>query len=101
MNESVDHKTVRQDQVSKRCVTTLAVLLCLMPILAPAALLAASMPSIAASAETPQDYPRVTSFIPPDLAWVPRKLAKEPASVSTNVRYCVFVLGSSGISVAV
>ncbi|MEI6537252.1 MAG: hypothetical protein WCN98_18055 [Verrucomicrobiaceae bacterium] len=59
------------------------------------------MPSIAASAETPQDYPRVTSFIPPDLAWVPRKLAKEPAYVSTNVRYCVFVLGSSGISVAV
>ena len=99
MSESVDHKTVHQDQVSKRCVTTLAVLLCLMPILAPAALFAASMPGIAASAETPQDYPRVTSFIPPDLAWVPRKLAKEPAYVSTNVRYCIFVLGDGRKSV--
>ncbi|MEI7880485.1 MAG: hypothetical protein WCI95_06385, partial [bacterium] len=43
-----------------------------------AALVVASAPGRAAAAENAPDYPRVTSFIPPDLAWVPRKLAKEP-----------------------
>jgi len=64
-----------------------------------ATLLLATGPGLAVSAENAPDYPRVTSFTPPDLAWVPRTLAKEPAYVSTNVRYCIFVLGDARKSV--
>lgn len=63
------------------------------------ALLLASVPGLAVSAENAPDYPRIASFTPPDLAWVPRTLAKEPAYVSTNVRYCIFVLGDGRKSV--
>lgn len=63
------------------------------------ALLTATDPGISASAETTPDYPRVSSFTPPDLSWVPRALAKEPAYASTNVRYCLFVLGDGRKSV--
>ena len=45
------------------------------------------------------DYPRVMSFAPPDLSWVPRKLTKEPVYASTKVRYGFFVLGNGRQSV--
>lgn len=64
-----------------------------------AALLLATGPGLAVSAENAPDYPRVSSFTPPDLTWVPRTLAKEPAYVSINVRYCIFVLGDGRKSV--
>lgn len=45
------------------------------------------------------DYPRVASFTPPDLAWVPRTLTSQPAFASDQVRWCIIVLGAGRSSV--
>ena len=82
MNKPIRYRSLRRNQI----VTSLAALLCALPMVAPAA-------------DQAPDYPRVTTFTLPDLAWVPRTLAKEPAYVSTNVRYCIFVLGDGRKSV--
>jgi len=46
-----------------------------------------------------QDLRRVDKPETPDLSWVPRKLAKEPAYASAKVRYCIWVLGTGSKSV--
>lgn len=60
----------------------------------------ALVPALAATITAGEPaYPRLTSFTPPDLTWVPRTLASQPAFASAKVRWCRIVLGNGRGSV--
>lgn len=55
--------------------------------------IALALPVIPAGAADPPAYPRIATWSPPDLAWVPRTLAAQPAFASAKVRWCLLALG--------